>query len=70
MSTPTARTAPRPTPETPLFPYGDTLADSDGYLYDTNGAAVIIDGRHATIEVLEAEADYWATHGFRRVANR
>ncbi len=69
MSTPTVRSAPKPTPESPLYPYGDTLADSDGYLYDTNGAAVIIDGRHATIAALEAEADYWATHEFRRAVS-
>ena len=56
----------RPSPRRPCTPYGDTLADSDGYLYDTNGAAVIIDGRHATIKAVEAEADHWATHEFRR----
>jgi hypothetical protein len=33
MST-TASTAPRPTPETPLYPYGTMLADAEGYLYD------------------------------------
>ena len=42
------KTAPKPTPSNPLYPYGDMLADSDGRLYDPNGQAVIIDGRHAT----------------------
>ena len=57
-----ARTAPKPTVETPLFPAGDFLADSDGYLYETTGAALIIDGKHATLQSAEAEADYWAQH--------
>ncbi len=51
-------TAPRPTPETPLYPYEDSLADADGYLYHSTGRAVILDGKHATIE---AEADEYAT---------
>ena len=29
-----------------------------------------IDGRHSTIEALEVEADYWATHEFRRAADK
>ncbi len=27
---PTRKNAPRPTPDTPLYPYGDYLADADG----------------------------------------
>ena len=55
-------TAPRPTVDTPLYPAGDFLADSDGFLYAPTGEAVIIDGKHASIERTNAEADYWATH--------
>ena len=65
MSTTTARKAPQPTPETPLYPYGDYLADVDGFLYLPTGEPDILDGRHATIEAIEAEADYWATHPMR-----
>ena len=53
----TPRNAPRPTPETPLYPYGDYLADADGYLYKPTGEPDILDGQHATIQVIEAEAD-------------
>ena len=42
------------------------LADSDGRLYDRNGQAVIIDGRHATTHALEAEADAYEQGIFRR----
>ncbi len=42
------------------------LADSDGLLYDPNGQAVIIDGRHATTHALEAEADAYEQGVFRR----
>ena len=56
MST-TTPTAPRPTPETPLFPYGTMLADANGYLYDTDGTAVTIKGRHVTTAELDAAAD-------------
>ena len=42
-------TAPRPTVDTPLYPAGDFLADSDGFLYAPTGEAVIIDGKHASI---------------------
>lgn len=58
------KTAPTPTPETPLYTYGDYLADTDGHLYEPTGNAVILDGRHATIEVIEAEANEYAAHGF------
>lgn len=34
---PTRKNAPRPTPDTPLYPYGDYLADADGYLYKPTG---------------------------------
>ena len=60
------KTAPKPTPSNPLYPYGDMLADSDGRLYDPNGHAVIIDGRHATTHALEAEADAYEQGIFRR----
>ena len=56
MST-TTPTAPRPPPETPLFPYGTMLADANGYLYDTDGTAVTIKGRHVTTAELDAAAD-------------
>ena len=56
MST-TASTAPRPTPETPLYPYGTMLADAEGYLYDTDGTAVTLNGRHVTTTELDIAAD-------------
>lgn len=65
MSATTARKVPQPTPETPLYPYGDYLADVDGYLYLPTGEPDILDGRHATIEAIEAEADYWVIHPIR-----
>lgn len=65
-----AKAAPKPTPATPLYPYGDMLADADGLLYDPNGKAVIIDGRHATTQSLEAEADEYERGKFRRLAER
>ena len=58
---PTRKNAPRPTPDTPLYPYGDYLADADGYLYKPTGEPDILDGRHATIAAIEAEADDYAT---------
>ena len=33
------------------------LADPDGYLYDTDGTAVTIKGRHVTVAELDAAAD-------------
>ena len=59
-----SKTAPTPTPETPLYPYGDYLADTDGYLYEPTGRAVVVDGRHATTAAIDAEADEYATRGF------
>ena len=53
----TAPRTPRPTPKTPLFPYGTMLADPDGYLYDTDGTAVTLKGRHLTTTELDAAAD-------------
>lgn len=47
------KTAPTPTPETPLYTYGDYLADTDGHLYEPTGTAVIVDGKHATIAAIE-----------------
>ena len=44
------KTAPTPTPNTPLYPAGGYLADADGFLYEPTGQAVIIDGLHASIE--------------------
>ena len=41
---PTRKNAPRPTPDTPLYPYGDYLADADGYLYKPTGEPVALDG--------------------------
>ncbi|CCM65408.1 MULTISPECIES: hypothetical protein [Candidatus Neomicrothrix] len=58
------KTAPTPTPETPLYTYGDYLADTDGHLYEPTGTAVIVDGKHATIAAIEAEADEYTKHGF------
>ncbi|MGL4300833.1 MAG: hypothetical protein ACRCW4_17375 [Candidatus Neomicrothrix subdominans] len=58
---PTRKNAPRPTPDTPLYPYGDYLADADGYLYKPTGEPDILDGKHATIAAIEAEANDYAT---------
>ena len=55
-------TAPKPSTDTPLYPAGDLRADVNGFLYESTGAAVIIDGNHASVESTNAEADYWATH--------
>lgn len=66
----TPRNAPRPTPKTPLYPYGDYLADADGYLYKPTGEPDILDGQHATIQVIEAEADEYERGNFRRAADR
>lgn len=66
----TTKTAPTPTPETPLYTYGDLLADSDGHLYQPDGAAVVIDGTHATIAVIEAEANEYSERGFAPYTTR
>lgn len=57
------RTAPKPTPATPLYPYGDLLADAEGYLYQPTGEPDILDGKHATIATVEAEADRYEHEG-------
>ena len=56
------KSAPKPSTDTPLFPAGDFLADAEGYLYEPTGEAVIIDGKHASMESTYAEADRWANH--------
>lgn len=56
-----AKTAPRPTPDRPLRTFGDLLADSEGLLYYATGLPVILDGKHATVAAVEAEADEYAT---------
>mgnify|MGYP003555794564 CR=1 FL=1 len=49
---------------------GDYLADADGYLYKPTGEPDILDGQHATIQVIEAEADEYERGNFRRAADR
>ena len=52
----TTRTAPQPTPSTPLYPVGDMLADADGYLYRPTGEPVTVNGRHLTNTEIEIES--------------
>ncbi|WP_291825129.1 hypothetical protein [Candidatus Neomicrothrix sp.] len=46
-----------------MVPAGGYLADADGFLYEPTGQAVIIDGRHASIESTNAEARQYAERG-------
>ena len=64
------KTAPTPTPNTPLYPAGGYLADADGFLYEPTGQAVIFDGRHASIESTNAEAREYAERGFAPFTTR
>ena len=64
------KTAPTPTPSTPLYPAGGYLADADGFLYEPTGQGVIIDGRHASIESTDAEAREYAERGFAPFTTR